>query len=401
MSRSAIQVVACAILSLCMLGCAPRKPPLAETPPPTVSVAKPITNKKVRDYQEFLATLDASETIEVRSRVTGYLKEIKFRPGQEVKKNETELFIIDRKPFEAALKKAEGDVKVAKADRKLALSDRGRVERLLNSKPPAATVEDREKAFAQVEVAEAKLEAFEAVREQAEINLGYTTIKADVDGVIGRNLITPGNIVNADMTLLTMIIKPDPIYAYFDVDQRTVERYRRLHDEKKGDPNQGADIDLELGLEEDGSSFPYVGKADFASPQTNPATGAKQVRGIFYQKDLKKDSKPPAKDLIPLQPGFTARVRAAVSPEFTPILVPDRAIGTDQNQKFVYVVNAENKVEYRKVTLGGPYPDNLRAITDGLKGDEWIIVNGLQRVRQGGKVDPQQVDPITEIPLKK
>ena len=381
------------VFALTSAGCAKPKPPIAETPPPSVSVAKPIADKKERDYQEFLATLDASETIEVRSRVTGYLKEIRFRPGQEVKKDETVLFIIDRKPFEAALKKADGDVKVAKADRKLALSERARIEKLIQARPPAATAEDREKALAQVEVAEAKLESLEATRDQAEINLGYTTVKADVDGIIGRNLITTGNIVNADTTLLATIVKPDPIFAYFDVDQRTVEQYQRRNPvRKKGDSKQGPDIDMELGLEEDGDAFPYRGKVNFADPKINPGTGALQVRGIFDQKDLKEDQKP-------LQPGFSARVRIAIGPEFTPILVPDRSIGTDQSQKFVYVVTAENKVDYRKVTLGNLYSGSLRAITSGLTGDEWVIVNGLQRVRPGGKVDPEQVDPLTELPI--
>lgn len=321
-------------------GCAKPQPPIAETPPPSASasVAKPIINKKERDH-------------------------------------------------------ADGDVKVAKADRKLALSERARIEKLIQARPPAATVEDREKALAQVEVAEAKLKSLEATREQTEINLGYTTVKADVDGIIGRNLITTGNIVNADSTLLATIVKPDPIYAYFDVDQRTVEQYQRRNPNRKtGDPNQGADIDLELGLEEDGDAFPYIGKVNFADPKINPSTGALQVRGIFYQKDLKKDQKP-------LQPCFSARVRVAIGSEFTPILVPDRAIGTDQSQKFVYVVTAENKVEYCKVMLGNLYTGSLRAITYGLTGDEWVIINGLQRVRSGGNVDPEQVDPLAELPI--
>jgi membrane fusion protein, multidrug efflux system len=368
-----------------VVGCSPPKPPIAETPPPTVSVSRPISDKKVQDSETFLATLDAAEKIEVRCRVTGYLKEIKFKAGQNVVKGDV-LFIVDRRPFEATAKQSKGQVDIAKAQVKLAQKSRARIQQLMRAKPPSATQEDLDQAQAQVEVAAAQQDAAEGQLEQATINLGFTEIKADVDGLVGRALITEGNLVTADQTLLTTVTKPYPIYAYFDVDQRSVERYRKENEGKKSESTP-----IALGLDADGEQFPYAGNVNFAAADLNPITGSLLVRAIFDKSDLKEKQ-------IPLQSGYTGRVKVAVGEQFMPILVPDRAIGTDQNQKYVFIVNAENKVEYRKVTLGKAY-SGLRVVMDGLKGQEFVIVNGLQRVRQGATVEAVEVDPITELPL--
>ena len=370
------------------MSCSPRTVKLVDTAPPEVSVARPIMNRFVTDYEEFLATTDAAEMIEVRSRVTGYLVECKFRPGQDVKKNDP-LFVIDPRPLAAALKKAEADVKVARADLKLSTTELKRIARLLQARPPAASQEDRDKAMAQEEANQAKLEALEAVRDQAKINLDFTEIKADVDGIIGRNLITLGNLVNADQTLLTTIVKKDPIFAYFDVDQRTIERFRKRNQSDQEFHNDDPNLPVELGLEEDGDQFPYIGRLVFVDNRLKSNTGALPIRGEFYRKDLK-----PKQDA--LRAGFTARVRVPAGAPIKPILIPDRAIGIDQSQKYVYIVNSENKIEYRKVVLGNQYDDGLRAITNGLDGNEWVVVNGRQRVRPGLTVAPEQVDPITE-----
>lgn len=383
-----------------VLGCSSPKPPLAEAPPATVSICKPITDLSVQDYQVFIGTTDAAEKIEVRAHVTGYLKEMNNeifvdRPGSYIQKG-TVLFQIDPAPFKAKVAEAEAQVKITDAEKKLGLADRARIEKLLTARPPAATIEERDKAVAQVDVSQAKLESNQALLEQAKINLDYTKIVADVEGYVSRNMITPGNLVTADQTLLTTIVKPDPMYVYFDVDQNTVERYRRDHDTTSRVKNGGT-MPLYLGLELDKNDFPYEGMVNFADNTLNPSTGALQVRGVFYSKDLKKGQKP-------IEAGFTARVRAAVSPPQKPILVPDRAIGTDQSQKFVYVINSENKVEYRKVTLGNLYNgkdyEQLRAITNGLNGDEQVVVIGLQSIRPGVKVETQVIDPKTLRPLQ-
>jgi multidrug efflux system membrane fusion protein len=365
-------------------GCSPPKPPLAETAPPTVSVAKPITDRKVRDVQEFIATLQAAESIEVRAQVTGYLKEIRFTPGQTVKKGDV-LFVIDKRVFEAAVNQARGQVEIYKAQLNFAQKSLARTLKIMGS-----TQEEKEQGQAQVEVNKAQMNAAQATLDDTQISLDFCDVKAGLDGAVGRNLISVGNLVTANQTLLTTIVKPDPLYAYFDVDQQAIQRYIEVNHPENAPADQK--IPLELDLNADGDAFPYNGVINFADNTLNPSTGAQQVRGVFYQKDLKKGQ-------APLQPGYTARVRVAVTPPFTPVLIPDLAIGTDQGQKFVYVVDAENKVEYRKIAIGNLYADNLRAITQGLTGSEWVIVNGLQRVRPGGKVDPQRVDPITLQPL--
>jgi RND family efflux transporter MFP subunit len=370
-------------------GCSPPKPPLAETPPATVSVAKPITDRKVRDVQEFIATLAAAESIEVRAQVTGYLKKIEFEAGKPVKKGDV-LFVIDKRVFDAAVRQASGQVEIYKAQLTQAQKSLARTLKIQGS-----TQEEREQGQAQVEVYRAQMDAAQAQLDDAKINLDFCDVKADIDGIVDRNLITIGNLVTANQTLLTTIVKPYPLYAYFDVDQQSVQRYIEINRPemvKAKAKKLELNIPVDFDLKPDGDAFPYNGTIDYVRTQLNASTGAQQVRAVFTQKDLKEGQEP-------LQPGYTGRIRVSVSPPFSPILIPDLAIGVDQGQKFVYIVNDDNKVEYRKITIGNMYADNLRAITAGLKGDERVIVNGLQRVRPGGTVDPQRVDPITLQPL--
>ncbi len=372
-------------------GCSPPKPPLAETPPATVSVAKPITDRKVRDVQEFIATLAAAESIDVRAQVTGYLKEIKFEAGKPVKKGDV-LFVIDKRVFDAAVRQARGQVEIYKAQLTQAQKSLARTLKI-----QGATQEEKEQGQAQVEVYKAQMDAAQAQLDDAKINLDFCDVIADLDGIVDRNLITIGNLVTANQTLLTTIVKPYPLYAYFDVDQQSIQRYIEInHPEKVKAKAEKLELNIPVGfdLKPDGDAFPYNGTIDYVKTQLNASTGAQQVRAVFTQKDLKESQEP-------LQPGYTGRIRVSVTPPFSPVLIPDLAIGVDQGQKFVYIVNAEKKVEYRKITIGNVYADNLRAITSGLQGDEWVVVNGLQRVRPGGNVDPQRVDPITLLPLTK
>jgi RND family efflux transporter MFP subunit len=376
------------IIAIIAGGCSPPKPPLAETPPAVVSVAKPITDRQVRDYLQYIATLKAAESIEVRAQVTGYLKEIKFKAGQSVKKGDI-LFVIDKRSYEAAVGQAQGQLNIYKAQLVAAEKSLARTNKLVESK--SASQEDKEQAQAQVDVNKAQIEAAQATLDDAKINLGFCDVKSDIDGDVGRDLITVGNLVTANQTLLTTIVKPDPLYAYFEVDQQAVIRYKQ--DNQVAD-KPDADIPLELTLSPDGDVYPFKGMINFADNELDPRTGSEQVRGVFYAKDQPKGLKKGET----LQAGYTARVRVAVSPAFTPILIPDLAIGADQSQKYVFIV-VDNKVEYRKISIGNLYSDNLRAVTAGLKGDEWIIVNGLQRVRNGSKVDAQRVDALTLQPL--
>jgi len=353
----------------------------------------PYTTRKEVNSEKFLATLEADRSIDVRCRVTGYLKEIRFTPGDEVSVGDV-LFVIDKSPFIAALELAQAEVKVSEADVSLALKERARIEKLLNSKSSGAvSLEDRDKAVAQVDVSQAREKANRAKEKQAEINLGYCEVKAELGGKISRNLSQVGNIVVADNTLLATIVDPTKLNAYFDVDQSSVQNYRRVVGDE--DPKKKKDeLEIVLGLEKDEKEFPYKGKIDYAANTLNPTTGALTVRGVFLKADTPKG-------LPALEPGYLARIRVNIGKSFTPVLIPDRAIGTDLGQKYVFIVNDQKKVESRKVELGNLFDDGLRAITQGLTGEERVIVNGLQRVRQGATVEPELVDPITELPLEK
>jgi RND family efflux transporter MFP subunit len=252
-------------------------------------------------------------------------------------------------------------------------------------------------------VAKATKEANEAAVERAKQTLGYTEVRAGIDGIVGRNLISLGNLVRADDTLLARVVTPDPIYVYFNVDQATVLRYQQVIRERKLSIEERRDFfPAFVGFEDQRNQraegcplgFPNKGRIDFADVVVDPATGSLQVRAILYEKDLGRE----------VTPGISARVMLPARAPYQAIQVPDKAIGTDQFQKFVYVVvdkDGKPTIEYRKVTPGRLQPDGMRVIEEGLKAGERCVVNGLQRVRPGIVVDATLVDAFTEQPVKK
>jgi multidrug efflux system membrane fusion protein len=374
------------LIAIYAIGCTPPKPPLAETTPVTVSVAYPI-EKEVREYEEYLATLDAYKTVDVKARVTGYLLETKFKEGNEVKPEDGPIFRIDRRPFELDLRKAIADEKSAEAQVKLAKSEAARTEK--GWRAGAIAKEDYDKAVAQVSVSEASIDVTKSSIDRAKLNLEYCEIKPPIKGIIGRELVSVGNLITADQTVLATIVTKDPIYAYFDIEEKVVQRYlKQTEGKRKGEASEGGNYPISLRLDDD-EGFPHKGVVNFAETRASPNTGSMSLRGVFYRKDLSRE----------LYPGFSARIRLPNVEQYKGILIPDRAVGTDQGQKFVFVVNSENKVEYRKVKLGFLF-EELRVITDGLTLKDRVIINGLQRVRQGAPVEVQEVDLLTEKPIK-
>ncbi len=368
-----------------MLGGCTKTPTLAPTEPPVVTASKPL-EKPITDYDQYTGRLEAAETVEVRARVRGELIDIHFKDGALVKKNEL-LFTLDPRPYKAALGVAEAKKANAEASLKLATTEHQRNLKLYNDNK-AASAQDVEVWLAKKNIALAEVSQAAAEIERANLDVEYTEIKAPITGRISRPQVTKGNLVNAgggDM-LLTTIVSVDPIYVYFDVDERSLQLYRdrRAKEVDAAERDKPPVIPVFLGLIADGDQFPREGKIDFAENKLNSATGTIQVRGVFDNKDGR------------LTPGQFARVRLPVGEKYNGLLVTDLAIGIDQGQKYVLIVNSQNKAEYRAVSPGRLDGD-LRIFPPGagLNPGEWVIVNGVQRVRPGIEVRPEPVEMPT------
>lgn len=338
---------------------------------PAVSVAVP-TKIEAIDEEFFEGYLAAIPTVEVRARVTGYLTRVFFKDGHDVKEGDP-LFLIDPRPYEAILQEARAQVGRAEARVKRLDLDLARAEKLLPERN--ISKEDYDKVVGDRSEAIAEVRARQAAVEQADLNFRFTGIKSPISGRVSRTMVDEGNLVSANITALTTIVAMDPIYAYFDVDERTVQRIRRRIAAGEVDSAREKEVKIYLGLDSD-EGYPYEGVIDFIDNTLNQGTGTLKVRARF---DNKKET---------LSPGYHVRLRMPEGRPYTALAVPERAIGTMQGQKFVFVVNGKDDVEYRGVTLGRAQGD-LRIIAKGLEGNERVIVDGLQRVRAGVKVAPK------------
>jgi RND family efflux transporter MFP subunit len=353
-----------------------------------VTIAQ-VVERSVVDYEEFTGRMAAPANVEIRARVRGYLNAAHFTDGQEVKAG-TLLFEIDPRTFQAELKNAEGQKAQWLAKRDKAQADVARYEGLVPS--GAASAQDLDKARAELGEAVAAISSADASIDRAKLDLEFSKITAPIDGQVGRALITKGNLVQSgagDDALLTTIVSLDPMYAYYDVDERTMLRFRERYRASRpaGTIVPTADqlkIPIQLGLSTD-DGFPHSGVIDFADNRVDPATGTVQVRATLDNANRE------------FKPGLFARVRVPVSDAYEALLVSELAMGTDQGQKFVLVTNDQNVVEKRFVKPGPLQDDGLRVVADGLKFGEWIVVNGLQRARPGKPVTPQR----GEMPLLK
>jgi multidrug efflux system membrane fusion protein len=366
------------VLSGVLCGCN-TSPPVAETPPPPVTVSQPLV-REVVDYDDYEGRIAAVESVEVRARVRGHLVKVNFEAGQMVKAGDL-LFEIDPKPYQVTLEGSEAIKTAADAALKYARAEYDRV-RALGSKGASSREEVEVWAAKQV-VAQGEVAKAQAAVDQAKLDLGFTRVTSPIAGKISRPLVTVGNLVNAGggETLLTTIASVEPMYVYFDVDERALLRYRQhFH----GRPNEGGaepsvkDLKIPLNVALEGEeSYPRKGVIDFADNRVNPSTGTIQVRGVL----------PNARGI--LDAGMRARVRVPVSNPHKAVMVTERAIGTDQGLKFVYVVNDQNVAQRRDVKLGR-LSDGLQVVREGIKPEDWIIVNGIQRVRDGATVEPKR-----------
>lgn len=348
----------------------------AQGQPPGVKIAQPLA-QDVTEWDEYTGRIEAVSSVDVRARVSGYLEKVNFKAGEKVKKGDL-LFLIDPKPFSAQLSYAEAELERARSKRELAKNDLERAERLFRAK--AISEEEHDARSKGLREAAAAVQSAEANVYTARLNLDFTKIRAPIDGRIGRELITEGNLVSgggADATRLTFIVSTDPVYVYVDADERSVLKYRRLAQQVGGGDFGSGQTPVQLAVADE-ADFPHQGTLDYISPREDTATGTVTLRGVF----------PNADDL--LSPGFFARMRVRGSTPYPAILLPDRAIATDQAQRFIWVVNQENQVEYRKVVLGA-HIGQSRVIKEGLKPEEWVVIEGLQKLRPGIKVNPERI----------
>jgi RND family efflux transporter MFP subunit len=375
-----------ALLGLCigLAGCARAPSAAPEAAPLPVSVSRPV-EWDVTDFADFTGRTAAVDSVEVRAHVWGYLDKVNFKEGALVNKGDV-LFEIDPRPYEATLNQAKA--KVAQDEAQLTY-DEAEYQRNLRLAPKGAVSQsDLDKSAAARSVDIANIAADKSLVAARQLDLEYTKVIAPVSGRVSRYVVTVGNLVQsgdqAGGTLLTTIVSVDPMYAYFDVDEYTVLRVRKLVREGKADSPREGQVTVSLGLAND-AGHPHQGMINFVDNQVNPKTGTMRLRGVF-----------PNKEQV-LAPGLFARVRVPIGRSHPALLVSDRAIDTDQGQKVLYVVNEKNEVVSRPVRLGALHK-GLREITGGLKPGERVIVKGLQQVRPGMVVEPNLVDMPVQNP---
>jgi len=369
-----MRVVATVAVALALAACDASAPSqgAAPPPPPPVTVAKPVV-KEIVEWDDFIGRFDAIETVEIRARVSGYLESIHFRDGALVKSGDL-LVVIDQRPYKTALDQAEAVARSISTRIDFWRIELDRADRLTRQGAAAErTVDERRQQFHQ---AQAELAGANATIERAKLDLGFTEVRAPISGRISRKLVSEGNLVAADQTLLTTIVSVDPIHIYFDVDERSYLSYMRMA-QTGSMPSPRVRIQLT-----DEHDWPRSGAIDFIDNRVDGGTGTMRLRAAV-----------PNPGLL-ITPGMFGRVSTPGSSQYRAVLIPDEAVFADQERRLVYVVGPDGKVEPRELRTG-PRIDGYRVVRRGLQGDELIVINGLQRVRLGGgRVTPQ----LAELP---
>ena len=361
----------------------------AEAPAHTAPSAIPVSvaavvQQNVALWDEFSGRLEAVQRVDVRPRVAGAVQSVHFREGALIKQGDL-LFTLDPAPYAAEVDRAEAQVVAAQARLSYTRSEMERATRLLQESAIAQREHD-ERVNAQRE-ADANLRAAQAALQMAKLNLSYTQVRAPVAGRVGRIEVTMGNLVasGASAPVLTTLVSVSPIYASFDTDEQIVARALDSLEGSKGGRAHIDRIPVQMGTGTAGST-PHTGNLQLIDNQVDARSGTVRVRAVFDNADGA------------LMPGQFARIRMGQAQSTSAVLINERAVGTDQNKKFVMVVGEGNKAEYREVQLGAPV-DGLRVVTSGLKSGERIVVNGPQRVRPGALIAPQDVPMAAKAEL--
>ncbi len=356
-SRFVLPVIAAAALAIS--ACSRGGAQAAAPPPPEVDAAQVIV-RPVRQWDEFSGRTAATDAVDVRARVSGYIDRIAFKEGGEVKAGDL-LFVIDPRPYRAAYDSAAAQLARARAAEQLAQEEEQRAQRLIAGK--AISREEFDMRRAGSTQSSADVRAAEAAVATAKLNLGFTEVRSPIAGRVSRAMLTLGNLAQADQSVLTSVVSQDPVYVYFQPDEQTFLRYAELA--RKGERAKSANP-VRVGLATD-QDYPYTGTVNFINNQVDPATGTINLRAVL-----------PNPDRI-FTPGLYARVQLEGSADVTAILIDDKAVMTDQNHKYVYVVGPENKAVRKDVTLGG-IADELRVVRSGLGANDKVIVAGLQKI---------------------
>jgi RND family efflux transporter MFP subunit len=372
---------ASALLALLLAACH-EEPPRMQLPPPTVTIAHP-SKQKVVEWDEYTGRLDAVKTVNLFCQVTGYLKKVNFKDGAEVQQGQV-LFEIDARPFEAVRDQAAAQEERAKVQLTLAKSEFERADKLRNSN--AISAEEFDKKTQAMREAEAAVRLATATVDAAKLNVEFTKVTAPITGRMGRRLMDEGGLVIGGpmgATLLGTLVSQDPIYCYIDADELSSLKYRRLNREGKFKDAQEDTIPCEMGLAND-DGWPHQGVFDFVDNKLNPATGTIVARATFANPK-------PERGARVLQPGFFARLRVPSGPEHEVLVIDEKAVGADQAQKIVLVVDEKNIVQPRPVEVGSVVK-GMRVIRAGLSENDKVIVNGQARVRPGMPVKPLTAD---------
>jgi RND family efflux transporter MFP subunit len=366
------------LLTLLAIACGDSTP---EKHAPKISVARPV-EREVLEWDDYTGRIEATNSVEVRARVSGYLQSVGFRPGQIVEANAL-LFVIDPRPYQAELDHAKATAAQTRSALELARNEARRAGRLVERK--AISREEYEARTATLRNAEAEVQGADAAVRTAQLNLEFTQVRSPIRGRVGRDLMNVGNLINggsAGATLLTTVVSLDPIHCYFEVDERAVLKYTDLATAGRRASSRDAPNPVLLQLaDEDG--YPHVGKMDFVDNAIDASTGTLTGRAVFPNPDLK------------LSPGMFARVRLIGSGKYRATLLPDAAIGTDQSERFVLVVDDENKIARKKV-VPGPMIEGFRVVREGVTTADRVVIAGLQAVHPGSVVEPQET--TLEVP---
>lgn len=364
-------------------GCSSQAAPDAQMmpPPPAVSVAAAL-ERDVRQWDEFTGRIEAVESVELRPRVSGYIEKVNYEEGQEVAKGDV-LFVIDQRTYRAAWAQADAELARAKAHAELARKEAARAKTLADAR--AISAEEFDQRTAAVAQADAAVRAAEAARAVAALDLEFTEVRAPISGRAGRALVTAGNLVSTqpNATVLTTIVSLDPVYVVFQGDEQT---YLDFTQDVRAEA--GASVaernPVQVGLSgEDG--YPHTGALDFLDNRIDPATGTITARAVLDNADRA------------LTPGLFARVKLQGNGKFRAVLIDDKAVLTDQDRKYVYVLGSENRALRRDVTLGRMV-DGLRVVSAGLEAGETVLVHGVQKVFFPGMPVAPQVIAMGEGP---
>ena len=340
-------------------------------PPPSVTVSKPVV-KEIVEQDQYTGRFDPIEFVEVRARVTGYLDKIQFQDGADVKKGDT-LFLIDRRPYKAALEQAQAALTSAKARLSFSQTDLERAQVLAKGGNISEQVTDQRRQASQT--AQADVDSAQAALRNAQLNYDFTEVKSPIDGRISRRLVTEGNIVITDQTMLTTIVSLDPIYFGFYVDEKSFLKYQASLGIGMGMTQRGKGAPIMIALT--GEDKPtHKGTLDFVDNRVDNQTGTVLLRATVENPDKF------------IKPGLFGIVSMPATKPYKGILVPDDAIAANQDKRIVYTVGEGDKVQGVPVKLG-PIVDGYRVIADGLKGDETVVVNGIAKIRPGAQVKPE------------